>query len=639
MARAKRVPVSLTVAVLAFSGMAASLQFTLTIPLLHAMPDLLDVSPNDASWIITITLLASAIATPILSRMADMYGKRRMIVVALAAMTIGSFVVAVGESYPTMIVGRGLQGFAQSLIPIGISLLRDLLPRERVGSAVALMSGTLGIGAAVGMTLSGALYEWFGWESVFWFSGLAGLTFIIGVLLAVDESPVRAPARFDIAGAVLLSVILTATLVVISKVGSWEITVIAALIGVALVGIAGWVPLELRVSNPMVDLRTAVKRPVLLANLSTLFATGAFMVNMLVTTQAVQAPHGTGYGFGLSVVGAGLVMLPGGLVVVAIAPLTGALMNRWGGRRVLVAGNIVLALAYVFRVLFADSLFTVVAGTMLIGVGTAMTFAALPTILMGAVPLTETAAANGINALVRSLAMSICSGFLALLATTMSVSLDGHQFLSAPAIQLCFWLASACGLIGAAIAGFIPADTRRRLETAAQNGREQALIRGRIILGDDVVPRHPAIVTFMNLDGTPVDWSRADLNGRYSAALRGAGRYLAVANAVGWAPQTYVIDVADAETEWDAAISEQLSLSGYVTRPTGSVDGIIVVLYRAEGHFVSSVRCDEGGRYRMQLPPTGPYVLTAIDPDEAWAHSQKIHVGVQSTSVEIVATT
>lgn len=633
----KRSPLWLTTTVLAISGMAASLQFTLTVPLLPVVPDIMHVSTNDASWIVTITLLASALATPILSRMADMYGKRRMIVIALAAMTIGSVTIALGESFPTMIVGRALQGFAQSLIPIGISLLRDLLPRERVGSAVALMSATLGVGAALGMPLSGLLYQGFGWEVVFWFSATVGAVFIIGVLLVVNESPVRAPARFDIAGALLLSVILAATLLVISKGGSWELTVIAALIGIATVSLAAWIPLQLRVSNPMVDLRTTAKRPVLLTNLATLFVTAATFTNMLITIQQAQAPPASGYGLGLSVVGAGLVMLPAGLVMVALAPLSGALLNRRGGRPVLIVGGLVLAVAYVLRVFFADTVLAVVIGATMVGVGTALSFAALPTLIMASVPLTETASANGINALLRYLGMSVSSAFLALLVTSMSVAVDGHVFLSASAIDLCFWLAAGSGLIGAAIAAFIPTDSRVIAHPSAPEAAHETLIHGRVILGADVVPRYPAIVTFMNIDGTAVDWSRADLDGSYSAVLPGPGRYLAVANAAGWAPHTHVVEATGNDMEWDAAISEQLTLSGHVNRV--DCDGAIVALHRAEGDFVRSVRCDETGRYHMPLPSAGPYILTAIGREGAWAHSQKLIIGVQSATVDITVPT
>ena len=102
------------------------------------LPRILGVTADDASWLVTATLLSSAVATPIVSRSADMYGKRKMMVVCLAIMVAGSVMAAVGGIFLWLIIGRALQGFSSALIPVGISIMRDELPKEKMGSAVAL---------------------------------------------------------------------------------------------------------------------------------------------------------------------------------------------------------------------------------------------------------------------------------------------------------------------------------------------------------------------------------------------------------------------------------------------------------------------------------------------------------------------
>ena len=170
---------------------------TLVVPLLPDFPGILGVTADDASWLVTATLLSSAVATPIVSRSADMYGKRKMMVVCLAIMVAGSVLAAVGGSFVWLIIGRTLQGFASALIPVGISIMRDELPKEKMGSAVALMSATLGIGSAMGLPLAGVLYESLGWASIFWVSAAAGTLLLLAVVLVVPESKVRTPGRFD----------------------------------------------------------------------------------------------------------------------------------------------------------------------------------------------------------------------------------------------------------------------------------------------------------------------------------------------------------------------------------------------------------------------------------------------------------
>jgi MFS family permease len=165
--RTRLLPAWAITAVLSLSGTVVALMQTLVVPLLPDFPRILGVTGDDTSWLVTATLLTSAVATPIVSRSADMYGKQKMMLLCLALMVAGSVIAAVGGSFFWIIVGRALQGFSSALIPVGISIMRDELPKEKIGSAVALMSATLGIGSALGLPLAGILYEAFGWHSIF----------------------------------------------------------------------------------------------------------------------------------------------------------------------------------------------------------------------------------------------------------------------------------------------------------------------------------------------------------------------------------------------------------------------------------------------------------------------------------------
>ncbi|MEV4902156.1 MFS transporter [Citricoccus sp. NPDC055426] len=636
----RRMPLWVTTAVLALSGMVTSLTFTLTIALVPALPSILEVSSNDASWVITITLLTSSVVTPILSRMADMYGKKKMLIASLSTLVIGSIIVATGDTFWTMLVGRSLQGFAPSLVPIGISLLRDILPRERISSAVAMMSGTVGVGTALGLPISGFLYEHFGWQAVFVFTAVLGAALVVGILFIVPESPVQSPGAFDWTGTLLFSVALTALLLVISKAGQWELAVILAMVGVVAAGFLTWVPQQLKANNPMVDLRTMTRRPVLLTNISSFFVTTGTFANYLMTPQEIQAPIESGYGLGESALVAGLAMIPAGVTQVVIAPLSGRLLDAWGGRTVLLAGNAFMVFAYLYRIFFADALWMVILGSVLVSIGTGLSFASMPTLIMASVPRTDTAAANGINSLIRAMSMSVTSALVALLATVMAVSVSGQEYLSSNAMVFCFAVAAASGLVGAGVAFFIPVDTRTLESDCIQSaktdaGHGVALITGRVTVGDGVGLVRPPLVNLLTLDGAQVDWARADLQGRYSAVLPGPGRYLMVANTAGWAPQTQLIDVHGAETVIDITVTKQLVLRGRVTADGGPLEGAVIVLSRSEGALVGSVRTDVQGRYEVQLPPVGPHIVTAIDSQANRAHSRKLVIGVQSTVCDL----
>jgi MFS family permease len=639
---ARRAPAWATILVLSLCGMVSALQFTLVIPLLPEFPGLLDVSVSDASWLVTITLLTAAVSTPIIARMADMYGKRRMLLVALGAMILGSVICALEVSFLTMIIGRALQGFGASLIAVGISLLRDQLPPERIGTAVALMSATMGIGSALGLPLAGVLADWLGWHSIFWFGAVVSAVLVVALLAVVEESPVRTPGRFDSAGALLLSAALVCLLLPISKgsVWGWGQPLVVGLFASSALLLAVWAPLELRVNQPMVDLRTSARRPVLMTNIASIFAGTAMFVNMLVTVQVLQQPSTSQAGFGLSVTAAGLAMVPSGLAMVAISPLSGWLLGRWGGRAVLLCGAALMSLTYLGRVFYADSVAAVVIGSTLVGIGTALAFAAMPTLIMSSVPITETASANGLNSLVRSIGTSLASTMVAAILATETDEIDGLFFASREAFQLVLGLGALAAAICAGLAALIPIDRRTHLERelARAQGREkqEAVVRGQIRLArPDDSARGMILVSVLDVHGEQLDWSRADNEGRYSVVLPGPGTYVVIANTIGWAPAATVFDFAGGQAVQHLTLTEELTVSGTVTRDGQPAAGALVALSEAMGKQIGATHCDADGRYSFQLPPTGRYVFTAYDSRSGQARARKVSLTIESDVVDI----
>jgi len=635
--QARQQGAGVVIAVLALAGMLAALQQTLVVPLIPDLPAILGVGPTTASWVVTVTLLSGAVATPIVSRLADMVGKRRMIVIALSTSTAGSLLVAVGDSFPAIVAGRALQGLAASLIPVGISVMRDALPRERVGFAVALMSATLGIGSALGLPLSGALYGHLGFSSIFWVAAAAGVVLTTAVVLLVPESAVRAPGRFDYLGALLISVALASILLAVSKAGDWGwgSGEVLGLLVLGVLSLAVWFPYQLRVNEPMVDLRTAARRPVLLTNIASIFVAFALYINMLASGQQLQMPTSTGYGFGLSVTQAGLAMMPAGLGMVLLSPVSGRLLTRLGGRVTLLIGAGIISASYVFRVFATGSVVEIVMGTSLVGIGAALSFASMPTLIMANVPITESASANGLNSLMRAVGGATSSAVLAAVLASVSVTAAGQTFPSLAAFEDMYWISAGVALLAFALASLIPMRTDAARSTAASGAGVETVVHGRVLPGGSTATRQSAIVTVTRLDGEPVDWARTDNDGKYSVALPGSGRYLLIANALGWAPHAEIVDFHEGATELQLELTEQLALTGVVTSNGQTAPGALVILHEGNGEFVSTAATDAAGRFSFPLPPAGPYILTAVVKDGRRAQALKTVVNALATDVEI----
>ncbi|MGZ4633993.1 MFS transporter [Oryzihumus sp.] len=651
-------PTPLVIAVLSLCGTIVALQQTLVVPLLPEFPGLLHTTTEDASWLVTATLLTSAVATPIVSRLADMAGKRLMMIVCLVVMIAGSVVGALGTSLGAVVTGRALQGFAAALIPVGISIMRDELPRERVGSAVALMSATLGIGAAIGLPLSGFISEHADWHVLFWVAAGMGALMLVAVPLVIPESSVRSRGRFDVGGAILLSAALTSLLLAISKGGHWGWTSERTLVlfVAAAVLLAVWLPVELRVARPLVDVRTSARPAVLLTNLASVLLGFAMFGNMLTTTQLLQMPKATGYGFGLSVIDAGLGMLPAGLAMVLLAPVSAAITRRFGAKTTLITGALIMAGAYVGRVFLLDQLWQVIVGAALVSMGTAVSYAAMPTLIMRAVPITETASANGLNTLLRAIGTSTASATVAAVLTGTVMRLGPVTVPALDAFKQIFWLAAIAGLAAAAVALALPRSRAAAPAPAVAHGTAEAMapapeapvhdevkgpgreheivVRG-VVHADSGRPIRGAVVSVLRIDGEPVDWSRVDSTGAYQVALPGPGRYLVVTAADGWSPRSDVLDLGEGTTHQHLVLTERLSLTGLVRGADGCAEGALVTLTRPSGESVACTRADAEGRYALPLPGAGRYVLTVVDATQRRAGSTLVTVTGHPETVDV----
>lgn len=446
------------VAVLSAAGIGVSLMQTLIIPLIPELPKLLDASASDSSWAITATLLTAAVATPVFGRLGDMYGPKPMLVACAVLLTAGSLVAATTSSLIPFVLGRGLQGLALPIIPLGISVLRASVPAERVGTAMGLMSASLGVGGALGLPLSAAIAEHFSWHALFWFAAALGVAALLLFVFMVPSVPATSSDRLDPLGALLLAAGLVTLLIGITKGQSWgwTTTTTLGLFVASLVIFAGFVTWQLRVASPIVDLRTTVRLPVLTTNLASIGVGFSMFAMSLIAPQVLELPIQTGYGLGQSMLNAGLWMAPGGLAMMVAAPIAAKVAGRTGPKYTLFIGCVIIAGAYLAGPWLLDSAPRVLVLNVVASVGVGFAFASMPALINAAVPVSETAAANGINALARSLGTSLSSAVMAAILAGATVSVMGRDMPTLGAFHTALMVAAGAAGIAAVLALSIP---------------------------------------------------------------------------------------------------------------------------------------------------------------------------------------
>lgn len=446
-----------TLGLLAVVCVSYVLQQTLVVPALPTIQRDLDTTTTWATWIFTGFLLSSAVATPLIGKLGDTYGKKRLLVIVMIIFAVGTIGAALSTSITMLILARALQGAAGAIFPLAFGIVRDELPPEKVGMALGLLSATLGIGGGAGLVLSGVVLESFAWEWLFWFGAIPVLLALVPVWLLLPESRVRTPSRVDWWGALTMSVGLSALLVALSEGERWG-WLSAATLGLfaaSIVVLVLWVWVELRVPEPMVQIGMMRDRAVLWSNIVALIVGFAMFGTFLLVPTFVQMGAGlpdslasqVTYGFGASVIVAGLFLLPSSLVMLVVGPLGGALEPRIGAKVLTGAGCAVLGLGGLMLALFHSAGWEIVVAMTLIGVGVALVYAMLAKLIIDAVPPEVTGVAIGVNTVMRTIGGVIGGQVGAALLSAITIS--GTDLPAEGAFTATFFVAACVAFVGA----------------------------------------------------------------------------------------------------------------------------------------------------------------------------------------------
>lgn len=444
-----------TMLVLSLAAMTYALAQTTLLP---ALPEFIEVFHSDAgsvAWTFTAFLVAAAVFTPLFGRLGDMFGRRRVLVLALATFAAGNAIAALGSSLEVVVIGRVLQGTAGGIFPLCFGIIRDEFPADRVRSNIGLISATAGLGSGVGLIIGGLVVDHLSYHWVFWIGGGIAAVAAATTLAWIPESPARVPGRVDVRGALLLAVGLALPLIAVSQAHQWgwlgARTLLLAALGLAVLAV--WVAVERVTADPLVNVTTLAQPPVLMTNGVTLLTGFGLLGAFTLIPQLVQAPTSTGYGFGASATTAGLLLVPGALAMLLIGPLSGTLGQRYGSRVPLAVGGAITACGLVALGMAHGSELAILVNGTIVFAGLGLTYAAMPNLIVDAVPPHQTSEATGFNAVMRlvgaSLGGQVCASILA-------GSVHGDSLPTDAAFQTAFILSGGIALFAAASALLIP---------------------------------------------------------------------------------------------------------------------------------------------------------------------------------------
>ena len=390
-------------AVLLLACVSFALAQTLVIPALPAIAAEFGASTTATSWILTGFLLSASVATPIVGKLGDLYGRGRVLTVVLVIFAVGGAIDALAPTIEVLIAGRVLQGVAGGVFPLAFGIVRDTSPPDKVPTHLATLSAVFGIGGGIGLPLSGVIVDHADIAWLFWIS-LVALPAAAAAYLLIPSQPSTHRPRIDWPGAVLLSGALASLLLGVThaETWGWGSSRTIGLMGGGLVLAVVWVWVEARVKEPLIELSVLRERAVAATNATATLIGVAMFASFLLIPQFAETPESTGYGFGFSVTQAGLLLVPSALVQLMVGPLAGRLGVRIGFRRVLALGTLLCAVSFcMLAVAHAAPWEFVVAGICL-GAGICFAFASMANLVVAASPADQVGIATGINTVMRT---------------------------------------------------------------------------------------------------------------------------------------------------------------------------------------------------------------------------------------------
>ena len=425
--RSRSVPQTRLAAVLVFLAVESTAVASLGTPLLPAVQQAEHVSLAASQWTLTITLLAGAVVTPVLGRLGDGRLRRRATVVAVAVILAGCVLSALPAGFAVFLAGRALQGAGLGLVPLATAVARDDLPAGRSRHTIAAIGITTAVGIGVGYPLVGLLAEYLGLYAPFWVVAAMSALALAAAAAVLPASPAR-PSRLDVPGVVLLGSGIVGLLLALAEGPGWGWTspaTLACAAGSAAL-LAAWAGWELRARRPLVELRLLRRRAVLAANVTAFGVAVGFYPLASLVVRFVQAPPGTGYGFGASVLVAGLMLTPFSVASFAASKVATRAARRTSAEFVVAASCVVLIASMVLFLVARGSYAGIVVIMALAGFGVGCVYAVNPLQITGDVPADQTGSAMSFYQLVRTVAYSIAS---ALSATVLVMYIPAGRLL------------------------------------------------------------------------------------------------------------------------------------------------------------------------------------------------------------------
>jgi EmrB/QacA subfamily drug resistance transporter len=354
------------------------------------------------SWIVTIYLVVAAVAIAIFGKLGDIYGRKRMLLIAMSiytvAVTLTGFSRDLSDSIYLMIFFRAVQGIGMSAFPLAFAIIRDEFPNEKMAVAQGVISAMFGVGNAFGLVVGGYVTEEWGWQwtyhTVIPFAAIATAV----VALKVHPSKIRTRAKVDVPGGVLLAFTLVTFLVAATEARNrgWTDPMILSLFAVSAIAFVTFAYWQGKAKEPLIRPSLMKVRDIALSN------TLGFMVGFAMLLSSLTITAIASYGFGLGPLKIGMLNLPMSIMMFVLGPIAGVAVSKFGPKWPMTVGMVIAIVGFVSLDMYHGTESELVIGIVIMGSGIVCAMVGMINMIIISTPKEETGIATGVNIIVRT---------------------------------------------------------------------------------------------------------------------------------------------------------------------------------------------------------------------------------------------
>ncbi len=380
---------------------------TMVIPGIPTIQNHFAASETTASWITSAFLIVGAAVAPLFGKLGDIYGKKKILLLVLTFYIVGVGLAGFSNSIYMLILSRAIQGIGFAIVPLGLAIITDIFPREKVASAQGIISGTFAIGAAAGLIIGAYIVQDLGWQWAFHTAFILSIILFLLVTKMLKKDQPGMKSKIDYFGATILMSGIVLVLLYLTEapnLGWLSYENIAILVPGILLTIFFFI-FENRRSNQLIQLKLLKIRNVLVANLVGIISSLSMFLLFFAVIYYAQQPKP--YGLGLDIIATGLTLAPATLVMLVVGPVIGRLVGKIGPKPILIFGSVVSIVGLSLFILSRATTLELTLDVAVSLVGVVSLIIPIVNMVSVSVPKESTAVGLGMNTMLRNLGGAI----------------------------------------------------------------------------------------------------------------------------------------------------------------------------------------------------------------------------------------